>query len=313
MTKRLEDDATLLEREDLAPTLAVFRVRPDRPKPGPEPWFVPGQYIVLGLNDSDDTHVASVRRPMSLSSSPLQHDVLEFYVRHVDRPTSPLPFTHLLWRLQAGARMHARLAPAGMFTLPHTITADDRRLKLFVAAGTGLAPFISMVRYEAARDPTRDLSDMAVLHGASYPQHLGFRDSLERLSAERGLHYFPSISREASTWCGANGRVEDWFTRERLADLEARLGLPRSGVCPERVVVYVCGLRGTIGTAIERLLPRGFVPSNRRVRTALGIPDAVPASLFYEQYDTSAPIDVKDAALMSRLRADMDAALATAG
>jgi hypothetical protein len=75
-------------------------------------------------------------------------------------------------------------------------------------------------------------------------------------------------------------------------------------------VILICGLQGTIGATIERLLHRGFIPDNRKIRGALEIPEALPASIFYEAYDTTPPIDLRDEARVAELRAELHAALA---
>ena len=57
-----------------------------------------------------------------------------------------------------------------------------------VAAGTGAAPFISMIRSEVRRNPSADLSKWVLLHGASVPAcELGDRQELLELSKANGL------------------------------------------------------------------------------------------------------------------------------
>lgn len=68
-------------------------------------------------------------------------------------------------------------------------------------------------------------------------------------------------------------------------------------------------MQGTIGTTITNLIDRGFVPDQKRMREALGVPTDVPASLFFEQYDTEPVIDIKTPAVIEPLRARMRAAL----
>lgn len=70
MAKELVYNATIAEREDLTPALAVFRVRPDEGFPGDGSWFTPGQYLTLGLNNEVKPELGSVRRPMSIASAP---------------------------------------------------------------------------------------------------------------------------------------------------------------------------------------------------------------------------------------------------
>jgi len=68
------------------------------------------------------------------------------------------------------------------------------------------------------------------------------------------------------------------------------------------VAVLLCGLQGTIANTISSLLFRGFTPDHRRIRRALEIDDAVPASLFWEQYDTSVVLELQDETLVATLR-----------
>ena len=309
MAKPVTYNATLVERLDLTPQLAVFKVRPDEPVAG-DPQFVPGQYVTLGLNNEDRPDLGSVRRPMSIASAPEERDALEFYIRFVKVPESDNPLTHLLWRAKAGDRMFMRAKAVGKFTVSDTIGESDARLRVCVAAGTGLAPFLCMVRSAHMRDVGADLSGWAILHGASYPADLGYRRELEALTRQ-GLCYQGSISRpqESPDWRGDVGRVEDYFLKERLDDLERRLGLGAGELRPERSVIYICGLQGTIGKTIERLAARGFVPDNRKLRRALEVPDDVPASLFFEQYDKTPVIDLGDPRVLEPLRDRMLAAL----
>lgn len=303
MPKALEYNATLVERVDLTSALAIFKIRSDETVDG----FLPGQYMTLGLNNEETPELGSVRRPMSIASAPGQSDVLEFYIRYVNHPESDNPLTHLLWKIEAGDRLYMRPKAVGKFTLEDTVGTDDPRLVVMVAAGTGLAPFTSMAFHRTTSDPGADLSNFCILHGASYPDDLGYREELEALAEKNRLHYFCTISRpkEAPDWTGDTGRVEDYFLPERLAELETRLGLDEEGFTPEKALVYICGLQGTIGQTILRLIHRGFVPENRKLRRVLEIPDEVEPTLFFEQYDTTPVIPVDDENLMRTLRAQL--------
>lgn len=313
MAKQLEYNATLVERIDLTSKLAIFKIRPDEAWAGAGPWFVPGQYMTIGLNNEARPELGSVRRPMSIASAPEELGTVEFYIRYVTHPESDNPLTHLLWKTKASERIYLRNKPVGKFTLADTVGDADPRLMVFVAAGTGLAPFVSIVRSQVLRDPAADLSRFVVLHGASYPADLGYVEELESYRA-KGLRYMTSVSRpkESPDWRGDVGRVEDYFLPERLAELENRLGLEPGGFAPDRVAVFICGLQGTIGQTITRLVPRGFVPETRKLRRALEAPDDVGATVFFEQYDATPVIDVNDPEVIGPLRAQLREALATA-
>jgi ferredoxin--NADP+ reductase len=311
MAKPLEYNATLTERIDLTDALTLFRVTPDQ-MPATRPWFVPGQYCVLGANNAEKPELGSVRRSMSIASAPEDDAPIEFYVRFVSKPESDNPLTHLLWKLKQGERMYMRPVAAGVFTVKDTVGFDDPRLRVMVAAGTGSAPFVSMLRSELRKNPQADLSKWVLLHGASYPADLGYREELEGYVKSHGLKYWPTVSRpkDFPDWKGDTGRVEAFFEAQRLPDFEQRLGLAPGAFTPKTAVIFICGLTGTITGTIVPLIDRGFVPDFKRIREALGVPAETKDSVFYEQYDTEPVINVKDPAVVEPLRERMQAALA---
>ncbi|PRP90658.1 Phenol hydroxylase P5 protein [Enhygromyxa salina] len=304
MARTLVYNATLEAKVDMSDVLAVFKVVPDTPIPEGR-WFIPGQYLTLGLNNEAQPELGSVRRAMSIASAPQQRGTIDFYIRWVSKPESDNPLTHLLWKMKPGDRLSMTTRAIGKFTIDETIGLDDKRLKILVAAGTGLAPFTSMVEADIEANPKADLSSYVLLHGASYPNEIGYKERLEQLARDNGLHYLPTISRpkEAPEWTGETGRVEDFFKPGRLEALEQAIGMKPGELGPSNAVIYICGLTGTIAMTIERLLCRGFVPFHRRIRRALGFDDAVESTIYYEQYDNEPVLKVKDPDELARLEA----------
>ncbi|HZN55824.1 MAG TPA: hypothetical protein VFB67_10950 [Candidatus Polarisedimenticolaceae bacterium] len=280
------DNASLIDRTDINPTLAIFRVRPDQVPPAEEAWFLPGQYVTLGVGE--------IQRAYSIASEPDERRWLEFYIRYARDPETDSPLTHRLWTIPVGGRLHVGAKIAGRFTLERTSAGSEARGRLLVAAGTGLAPFVSMVRH-ARRRAEGDLARIAVLHGASHPQELAYREELADAASRFGLAYRPTVSRPAQhpEWIGLTGRVETLFD-------DSRLGL--GAIDPSRWGIYVCGFRDTIAETIRRLIGRGFVPEDRRLRRLLAIDDAARPSLFFEQYDLEPLFDPKDEARIEELR-----------
>src|SRR5262249_55089714 len=123
--KPLEYNATLVQRIDVTDQLALFRVQPDN-EPA-RPWFTPGQYCVLGLNNEEKPELGSVRRSMSIASAPTQDGPIEFYIRFVSKPESENPLTHLLWKRQTGDRVYMRPVAAGVFTVKDCVGENDSR------------------------------------------------------------------------------------------------------------------------------------------------------------------------------------------
>jgi ferredoxin/flavodoxin---NADP+ reductase len=229
-------NATLVRREDLTDDLASFWVRFDR-EPTP---FEPGQYMTTGVI----TDGKMLQRPYSVASAPAVAggEGYELFVRLV-----PIfRFTTALWRLPIGHRMRM-IGPKGRFMLE----PRDERTHLYVSTGTGIAPFMSMIRQTMLdRAPRRTI----LLNGCSYVDELGYRALLEGL--ERGgtypVRYVPTISRPAEPrntgWEGRTGRVE-----EVVWDVCRAFGLR-----PDRTVVYICGNPDMIINTERTLMEHGF-------------------------------------------------------
>jgi ferredoxin--NADP+ reductase len=157
-----------------------------------------------------------------------------------------LRFTTLLWRLPIGHGMRM-IGPKGKFLLE----PDDDRTHLLISTGTGIAPFISMMReLQAEGRPRRAV----VLHGCSYVEELGYRYLLEGWERDGTypLAYVPTISRpddpRNSGWTGRTGRVE-----AVVHDVARDLGLR-----PEKTVVYICGNPDMILNVESILMDAGY-------------------------------------------------------
>jgi len=229
-------NATLVKRVDHTADLASVWVKLDG---DPVP-FEPGQYMTIGVLADDKLW----QRPYSVASAPsvAGTEGYELYVRLVP----VIRFTTLLWRLQPGARMRL-IGPKGKFMLE----PDDRRNHLYVSTGTGLAPFISMIRETRAQGKPRRT---VVLHGVSHVSDLGYRDLLEGLERDGSypVRYVPTISRpndpRNAGWSGRTGRVE-----QVVADVCRDLSLRA-----DRTVVYICGNPEMILNVERALMDRNF-------------------------------------------------------
>ena len=228
-------NAHLTKRVDLNDELAFFWVRPDGDALG----FEPGQYFTIGV----DVAGKLVMRPYSVASSPRENDTgYELYVRIVPEGV----FTPLLWVLPEGHPMHIR-GPKGRFLLE----PEDDRTHVFISSGTGIAPFISMMRtLRMDGVPRRTI----VLHGASYAGDLGYRDEVEghQNAGTYPCLYIPTVSRpsaaENAAWRGRTGRVE-----AILEDV-----LDEFKLDPGNSIAYLCGNPDMIENADALLSGRGY-------------------------------------------------------
>ncbi len=261
-------EAHLQLKRDLSGGLAVFRFDLAQ-----DFHFKPGQYATLWLSHCGKT----TPRPYSIASSPSESRTLEFYINLVDhgRLTPSLWDPEVLEGLQTrnpSTRLEIT-GPKGRFTLD----PNEHRDLVFVASGTGLAPFMSMIRklnedYLLSQDllPHRSIY---VIHGASYSSNLGYHDELQAMSQESANHpdrkltisYIPTISRPHMdpSWRGLQGRAESLFEGGGAgAESPSNIvkTMLRALLRPESHVVYCCGHPGTIDSVERILRPRGFRP-----------------------------------------------------
>jgi NAD(P)H-flavin reductase len=263
--------AHLQVRRELDQGLAVFKFELESPF-----FFQPGQYATLWL-----THRGQITpRPYSIASSPSETRMLEFYINLVDSGHLTPSFwnsevLHALQRRGGDTQLFVT-GPKGRFTLD----PDETRDLVFVASGTGLAPFMSMIRKlneDYLSSPAAfKRRGVYVIHGASLSRHLGYREELERLSAESlrdpsrrlSITYLPTLSRPRMepSWNGLTGRAETLFDgfsnpSSQAGGLQAKVcGMLNSVVRPETHQVYVCGYPGTVDNVACLLAPRGFRP-----------------------------------------------------
>jgi ferredoxin/flavodoxin---NADP+ reductase len=224
--------------EEIAEGLVIVGVEPlETPFP-----FEPGQYATLGLVGAEGK---LVQRPMSISSSADDLGEYEFFIRLVEGGA----FTQLLWQRVVGDPINVKGAK-GKFLLQ-----EDGRTCLFVASGTGLAPFMSMLDTLRARSETRDI---VLLHGVSHEHDLAWREELEGLESGGGfpLRYAATVSRPQQNpgWSGLTGRVEAVVASQ----------LDRFGLEPGNTTIYVCGNPDMIEAVAALAESRGFEPEQVR-------------------------------------------------
>ena len=252
-------NATVIQRTELNPDLIIIRVRPD----GPLFDFKAGQYTVLGLTGSSPRATFSdpesepplperlIRRAYSISSSSKKNEYLEFYVSLVRSGQ----LTPRLFVLQEGNRIWLGSKAVGQFTLSEV---DDNHDLLLISTGTGLAPYISMIRSAHRCGVGRKYY---VLHGARYSWDLGYRSELEALDHGCGTFaYLPTVTRvdKDKTWKGHAGRIQSLIED---GTLENDLGGPPD---PGKLSVFVCGHPEMVRDVQQRFEEMGFRLHSRK-------------------------------------------------
>lgn len=249
-------NATLVHKEELSPGLYLLRVLPDNSVPD----FLPGQYVALALPASapgignpgipekyQSNPEKLIKRAYSIGSAPAQKEAYEFYVAFVEDGE----LTPRLLFLEVDDRLFCAEKVVGTFT---TEPLEEHGLVdrlILVSTGTGIAPFISMLRDEAIWKRARSV---VVLHGVRYACDLAYDGELRRLEEEKGeaFRYFSTTSREGEEWKGARGYVQEFFTRGELT------------VDCKRDQIFLCGNPGMIEQLEEMFTGEGFVTHTRK-------------------------------------------------
>ena len=256
-----EPNAIITRRTDHAPGLMTIRVAPDG---WALPPFVAGQYTVLGMpgssarcGDSDpepprDNPEKTIMRAYSIASSSLANQHLDFYIKLVRSGE----LTPRLFNLQIGDRVWLSSKFTGYFTLDEVPAEKD---VVLVATGTGLAPYLSMIRTHLTQQPSRRI---AAIHGAYHSWDLSYQQELVMLaSMSPAFTYIAVISDpddEPVAWGGRTGFVQDVWNSDEIA--QAWGGRPTPGSAD----VFLCGHPLMIEAMEVILQGEGFAEHTRR-------------------------------------------------
>jgi benzoate/toluate 1,2-dioxygenase reductase subunit len=216
--------ATLRAVQRLSPTTIAFTL--DRPA---DLAFLPGQYVNVAIPGTGE------RRSYSFSSAPAE-DALSFLVRDIPRGRMS---TWLREDAVPGAAMNFT-GPSGTFYL-----RDPVRPLLFLAGGTGLAPFLSMLGKLAAQ-------------GCAQPVHLiyGVTNDADLVELPRLAAFAASIPGFTFATCVADP-----------ASVHPRTGYVTAHIEPARlhdgdVDIYLCGPPPMVDAVRGWLATKGVTPAN---------------------------------------------------
>jgi ferredoxin--NADP+ reductase len=225
--------------ENRAWTDALFSLRVEAPRIP----FEAGQFVRIALDIGGER----IPRPFSFVNAPAD-PVLEFYgVIVPEGPLSP----HLA-RLKAGDPLYIADNPAGWLILSEVPAAQDLWL---VATGTGIAPFLSILRTEA---PWQRYRRVILVHGVRHANELVYGNLIGQLMlAHPGkLSYVCFVSRETLPAALA-GRIP-------AAVADGRLEAAAAAISPERSQFMLCGNPDMLKDMAAALAARGLKKHRRR-------------------------------------------------
>lgn len=259
MAKNIELNSFITNIIKVSPSMRIIRVKPDEWNLPP---FKAGQFVVLGLMGSaEKTAVATdefklqdpdkmIRRAYSIASSSTD-EYVEFYISLVRSGS----LTTRIWNLDIGDRIYMSQKPTGMFTLDQV---DEDQNIILIATGTGVAPYMSMLRSDALHRK----GNIVIIQGASNSWDLGYFSELKLLqNMFPKLTYYPTITepdKEPAGWSGDTRFIEKIW--EDPAFAEKIKFKPEA----ENTHVFLCGNPLMIKSMKETLYADGFKDHKRR-------------------------------------------------
>ncbi len=193
--------------------------------------FTPGQFIsVLEQNNGKEiTRAYSIASPRGGNR----------FALCLNRVCDGL-VSEYLFGLQRGDEIQIG-EPLGYFTLRH----PGHRV-VFVATGTGIAPFRSMLLEHLPKTQPH----VTLLFGVRSEEGLLYREELEQLAkGYPTFRFLPTVTRPSEQWQGRTGRVQNHLD-EALAMHEYE--------DVSTVDVYICGMPDMVDEVRQLLKQRGF-------------------------------------------------------
>ena len=226
------------------PSTKTFRLLPAK---GGLPGFRAGQYVNLFV--TIDGH--STSRPFSLSSPP----GAPYWEITVRRKEKGYVSHYLLDRVRPGDVLESS-GPSGDFFIDPVMDTGEL---VFLAGGSGITPFASMIREAVGQKSTRTIH---LLYGCRSPEDVVFGNELTLLAQEIPNFKFDLIISDP---------VEGWTGRRGLLDAETIFSVLEAVLGK---TFFICGpapMQDLCGRALESL----GVPGRQVKKEACGPPDDV--------------------------------------
>ena len=224
-------DLVLEAAVKIAPEVKHFRFRR---QDGMHFDFTPGQFITFMLPTKNKV----LRRSYSLAAAPDKHGTIELAASYVTGGTA----SETLFNLQVGDVLSAT-GPFGRLVLPSTSFARY----IFVATGTGVTPYRSMLPALAERIQEHD-AKVVLLQGVRHVDELLYGEDF--LAFQQQYHQFQYLA------CYSREQLSSPATHERCQRVQ--FCFSELNLNPSHDLVYLCGNPNMIDEAFVYLTECGF-------------------------------------------------------
>jgi len=215
---------------------------------GALPAFAPGQYVNVFV----EVHGVRTSRPMSISAPARADGAMELTIK---RKEGGFVSGHLLGRLKVGDELQIS-GPEGDL---HFQPVRDGQDLIFIAAGSGVTPFMGMIEEILGRSPG---ARVGLIQGSRTADAIIFRDRLRAIASGGRLRLCSAVSRPEPGWDGERGRIDAPMIR-RFLDGEALAGK----------TFFVCGPSDMVRDVTSALLELGVSRGRIRAETSGSIDD----------------------------------------
>lgn len=194
-----------------------------------------GQECLVSLGDGQ---FPKERRPMSIASHPSQSDFIELTIKAYG------PFTHALCASEPGDHLIIQGPLGKTFKYSRHCNTD----LVFLAAGTGLVPFISLLREFNHNESGREY---LLINSNKSAENILYRQVLEDLQAQmKALRVCHTLTQTVSEgWDGYRGRINAELIKSLIPDMREKRYL-------------ICGPAAMVLEMKESLLELGLEESS---------------------------------------------------
>jgi len=194
--------------------------------------FVAGQWLSFQQAKSDGEELT---RAYSIASPPGENPRFALCLNRVQDGF----MSNFLCDMKEGDEIACQ-GPFGDFIL-HPPMRDT----LFIATGTGIAPFRSMLHWLLADESRHQGKQLWLLFGNRFEKDIYYHDEFKGLAAQHSnFHYLPTLSRGGAEWPGLRGYVQEHVP-------EIAQGRPD-------MHAYICGLDKMVKANRELLKSMGW-------------------------------------------------------
>ena len=234
--KEREGDLKVIDVEHY--TDRLFRFRLERPE---DHNMKPGQFTMINVEGAP-------KRAYSFTNGP-KDNFIEFYSIKVEGGE----LTSVLKNIEVGDPVKVSDKSTGSLLVENLTDGDNLFL---LATGTGIAPFISILRDE---ETYKRFKNITVAWSVREKEEL---NAFDEFLKNANVNYIPIVTRDKE-WQGESRRITTLIEEEVLMD----------GISPESDKIMLCG-NMDFNIAIKYMLDKSWIEASNRMKGSLAIEKA---------------------------------------